>query len=156
SPQTPSALSGASPGQSQPTPAADRREDRPVPPADAQWTIYCRTITGPNHIAESRRLRDELRGSTNLRGWYLVHGANETTLYYGYYRAFHDPNDPATRRAQTELDNIKKIKDLAGRPLFRQAMFVGINASDPEAPPEWNLLNSGGYYTLEIGIYTGS
>lgn len=164
-PQAPSqsALPGSSAGKQATSSAkatastvADSQEDRPVPPADAQWTIYCRTITGPNHIAESRRLRDDLRKISDLRGWYLVHGNNETTLYHGYYRAFDDPNDPATRRAQTELDSIKKLKDLSDRPLFRHAMFVGINVSDPEAPAEWNLLNSGGYYTLEIGIYTGS
>lgn len=132
------------------------RQTQPVPPRDAQWTIYCRSLTGPNHVREARRLKDQLMETSDLKGWYLVHGSTETTLYHGYYRAFDDPNDPATRHAQLELEKIQQMKDLGGRPIFRQAFFVGIDIGDPEAPPEWNLLNSGGYYTLEIGIYTGS
>lgn len=142
--------------QAAPHPAAETQESRPVPPRDAQWTIYCRTLTGPNHVREARRLRDHLMETTGLKQWYLVHGSTETTLYHGYYRAFDDPTDPATRQAQRELEQVQQLRDPSGRRLFRQAFFVGIDAGDPEAPSEWNLLNSGGYYTLEIGVYTGS
>lgn len=155
-PQTPLAAGPVNTGQSSANAAADARQTRPAPPRDAQWTIYCRSLSGPNHVRDARRLKDELAESTGLSGWYLVHGSTETTVYHGYYRAFDDPNDPATRRAQSELEQIHQLKDLGGRQLFRQAFFVGIDAGDPEAPAEWNLLNSGGHYTLEIAIYTGS
>ncbi|HSV15035.1 MAG TPA: hypothetical protein VLI90_12320, partial [Tepidisphaeraceae bacterium] len=66
--------------------------DMPVPPKDALYTIYCQILSGPDHIERSRQLRLALRNSTSLKDWYLIHGADQSTLYYGFYRTI-DPRD---------------------------------------------------------------
>src|SRR5262245_50993448 len=51
--------------------------DMPVPPKDAVYTIYCQFITGPDHIERARQLREALRRSTSMKGWYLIYAADQ-------------------------------------------------------------------------------
>src|SRR5437660_149199 len=71
---------GAKPGE------VSAASDMPVPPKDALYTIYCQVLAGPDHIERARQLRQALRVSTSLKDWYLIHGADQSTLYYGFYR----------------------------------------------------------------------
>jgi hypothetical protein len=140
-------LAGATQG------AADA-SGRPIPPADAQWTIYCYTVSGPDHMAQSRRLRDEMMRISPLRDWYLVHGERESTLYHGFYRVMNDPADQReSTRAQSDRRQIETITDALGDRIFRDTMFVALEMPDPDGPPEWNLLNTGAAWTLEIAVY---
>lgn len=127
-----------------------------APVAGAQWTIYVHVVRGPTHVGESKRLRDRLMGSAGgLNQWYIVHGNNDSTLYHGYYKSIGD-DSPDARRAAADLAAIKGMRDqVSGQRTFEQAMVVNLSSSDPQAPPEWDLLNSGGYYTLEIATYSG-
>ena len=40
-----------------------------------------------------RRVRDVLRANTSFKNWYVVHSAEQSTLYYGFYRTV-DKSDP--------------------------------------------------------------
>lgn len=132
------------------TPAASRAS---APSADAQWTIAVRTIRGPNHVAESKRLKEDLIATTSLKNWYLIHGPTETQLFHGYYRNYEDPKDPDAAQARADLKAVREVKDIRGVAVFRDAMFTPIFKPDPEAPPEWNLVNSGGYWSLQIAAF---
>lgn len=129
---------------------------RLVPVAGAQWTILVHNVRGPAHIIESKRFKDQLTATTGLNQWYLIHGASDSTLYYGYYKEM-SGESPDAARLKVDLDKIKELRDaMTDRPLFAQALVVGLDSADPVAPPEWNLASSGGHYTLVIGTYAGN
>ncbi len=120
-------------------------------PKDAQFTIFCARYWGPAHVERASRSRDELIRGTNMRDWYTVIENDQTLLYYGFYKSIEEPKAQADRR-KIELMTDAQTGD---RP-FRHALFVELTAPDPTAPPEWNLLNAQGKYTLQIGVYKGS
>jgi len=132
--------------------------DMPVPPDDAQWTIYCKTIPGEQHIRVAKQMKEELVRNTGLKQWYLVHSENESSLYYGFYRT--TPGDVKDRaeadRAQKDKLKLAALQDAMGDQPFRHCLFVPLNSNDPPAPPEWNLANAKGHYTVAIGEYRDS
>jgi hypothetical protein len=137
---------------------SDRLSDGTVaPPPDAQWTIHCYVVTAVDHVAQARRLKDHLAKNTPLRDWYVVHGEQSSTLYHGYYRSINDPSDAReSSRAQAERRQVEALRDAMGDPMFRNALFVPFESPDPDGPPEWNLLNAKGTWTLEIAVYRDS
>ena len=123
----------------------------PSIPAGAEWTIYCATVPGVGHIQQSTNLRDQLVRSTGMRDWYVVHGENDSTLYYGFYKSL-DKNIKATR------EKIDAMTDAAGGRPFRNALIVELAAPDPEAPPQWDLASApaGMVWSVQIAAYEGS
>jgi hypothetical protein len=131
----------------------------PIAPPDARMTLFCKEITGPNHVAQSKQLKDQLIASTAMKDFYLIHGEEQSTLYYGYYKDFSDNRNPAEKqRADADLSKITSIVDKAHNPVFRGALFVDVNVPDPAGPPEWNLVNTppDRVWTLQIGAYVDS
>jgi hypothetical protein len=146
----------ASASFAQPQPA-----DAPVIPnipKDARWTISCAPIDGPDHAARARVFRDQLIQASGLHDWYLLQGDRQTTLYYGYYRAIHDDKDPTeSARAQADRKAISQLTNRSnGERLFSSVVFVTLEGADPAAPPEWNLANVDGDYSLQVGVYKDS
>jgi len=157
----PPAVAGKTPPQS---PSADTanalREPAPDIPKDARWTIFCAAVGGPNHVSQARAMRDELVRLTRLRDWYIVHGENETTLYYGFYREIDERIDAGeAARKQADLKAINElINPYTGNRMFRTVFVAPLEGSDPPAPPDWNLANAKGdaFYTLQICVYKDS
>jgi hypothetical protein len=137
---------------------AGNDSDMPVAPKDAQYTIYCQGITGPDHLERSRALRRLLRENTPLKDWYVIHGTDQSTLYYGFYRSI-DPRDPVNgdegTRAMRDLKSIRTMVDTQGSRLFSASLPVLIDSPDPSANPAWDLTRSGAYWSLEIAVYRG-
>jgi hypothetical protein len=133
--------------------------DMPTPPKDAQYTIYCQVITGPDHLERSRGLRQLLKDNTPLKDWYVVHATNQSTLYYGFYRSI-DPRDPTDGeeggRALRDLRSIRTMVDARGQNPFSASLPVLIDALDPSANPTWDLARSGAIWSLEIAVYKDS
>lgn len=147
-----------------PPPAAQRASPRdaaaaagmPLPPEGAQWTIYCQTVSGPEHVNRANRYKEALVQATpDLRDWYVIHQDGQSTLYYGFYRSFDDAKDAETQRAQRDRRTIDSLTDRMGNRPFKFAFFVALDSPDPVAPPEWNLTNANGAYSLQIAAYTG-
>jgi hypothetical protein len=133
--------------------------DMPVPPADAQYTIYCHNYQGPNHVEDARLVALQLRRGTSLKDWYVVHKTDSSTLYYGFYRTDNprDPNDAKEgQRAIQDLDSIRSMADSTGYRPFSESLPVLLDSPDPTADPKWDLTHSGGYYSLEIAVYKDS
>ena len=125
-------------------------------PDGAQFTIYCLTLSEPTHVPDGDRLKAALVRRTNSNQWYIIHGADESTLYYGYYRTFTDSHQPEERaRAQQDLHTIAAMVDDNGNTPFSKCLFVPLNSPDPDAPPEWDLRNAPGYWALQIAAYRG-
>lgn len=137
-------------------PASADTSDMPLAPKDAQWTIYCATLAGPDHVETSRSLKSALVKRTKMREWYILHESGQSRIYYGFYRSIGDPQDAAeSARAKGDRKKIDELIDGGGERPFRACQFVQLNAPDPESPPEWNLANAAPdkVWTLLIGAY---
>jgi len=125
-----------------------------VAPKDARFSIYCGTIGGEGHMAQARRLKDDLVARTRMRDWYTVSSDEGTSIYYGFYRD-HEVNTADGKQAHADLKLIAGMVNRTGDPLFNAAMLMPLTAADPPAPPEWDLKNQSkhGYWSLQIGAY---
>jgi hypothetical protein len=134
--------------------AASAPDDAPIPPANAQWTIFCDSVSGVGHIENARILRSRLVTLTGLHGWYVIHSDRESSLYYGYYR------DDAADKKRAEADRLKvaNLSDRYGNHLVRGGLLQPIVAPDPAAPLEWNLVNTpkNSYWSIEIATFAGN
>ncbi len=144
---------------SNPTKPVNSASDMPIPPKDAQYTIYCQSLAGPDHIERARQLQQVLRQATAMKDWYIVHGGEQSTLYYGFYRTV-DPRDPQDdregKRAIADLNKIRAMVDTNGFRPFSASVPVPIDAPDPAANSAWDLTRTGQYWSVEIAVYKGS
>jgi hypothetical protein len=142
-------------------------QDAPIPPADAQWTIYCTNITGPNHVRQAKSLRVDLVHQTGMRDWYVVQGDTESKLFYGFYRSVETAVDPKeAKRVHGDLHAIQGFAGASGEHPFARAGIVQIVPPDPDGPADWNLVNlnrgktpddpSRAYYTLQVAAFRDS
>jgi hypothetical protein len=92
---------------------------------------------------------------TGLNDWYVIHTENESSIYYGYYRSLDIPAEK--KRAEADRAKLAALSDAHGNPVFRGSILVPIMTADPEAPREWNLLNTPQdmYWTIEIATFAG-
>lgn len=130
--------------------------DAPIPPADAQWTIFCDSIDGLGHVENAGIMRSRLIQLTGMRDWYVIHGEKDSKIYYGYYRSFDDPAEK--RRAEKDRLKIANMTDRLGNRLVRGGVLEPVALPDPVAPAAWNLLNTPktAYWTIEIASFSGN
>lgn len=129
----------------------------PEAPKDARFTIVLLAFEGPGHVRESKAVRDRLAALTRMNGYYLVHEENQSALYYGKYSAVSENENPAeARRAQDDLRKLKAVAMENGDRPFDGAVFISMPTPNPEAPPEWDLRNAKGVWSLEIASYRGA
>jgi hypothetical protein len=129
--------------------AAAASSDIPAPPRDAQLTIVCKVDPSPGHVERMTQLKSELIKSTSMKGWYVSHDESKSSLFYGYYTGIDDPKLKADRA------RIVAFQTTAGEHPFVDALPVSINTPDPTAPPEFNLVNAKGFWSLQIAAYQG-
>lgn len=127
-----------------------------VPPADARYSVLCQVFRGQGNVLESRRAKETAIRMTGRKDWYLVHSGDSSSLYFGYYNTFDDPNLSDFRRAQKDLHMLQDMKGGTGGPLFATVFFVEMATGDPPAPQEWNLSHAKGYWSLQIAAYRDS
>lgn len=145
------------------TPAA--ASSMPRIPAGARFTIYCGRIDTTDHVTRSNALKADLLTRTPLRDWYVVHEDGQSVVYHGFYKAIESADDAVeAARARRDREAIDQLR-VGDQRLFARALFVPLDSPDPDAPPEWNILNvdankpdndpGKAYWTLEIAVYTG-
>lgn len=122
---------------------------------DARFTILLLTFSGPGHVKKSKEARDYLKA--NVRGikpdFYLIHEEDRSVIYYGGYKAVDasvDAND--ARRAKEDLRTLIGLRVGDSTP-FVGAIFVSAPTPDPVAPPEWDIRNAKGVWSLQIASY---
>jgi len=132
------------------------RNDAPIPPKDAMWTILCDSVAGPGHVENAGILKSRLVQFSGMSDWYVIHSDNESTIYYGYYRSLDIPAEKT--RAERDRAKIATLTDRVGNRLVRGGVLVPANAPDPAAPPEWSLLNTpkNAYWTMEIATFANN
>jgi hypothetical protein len=115
------------------------------------------TIGTPTHVPDSERLKSQLIARTGSRDWYVLHGENQSTLYYGFYKTYDDKNQPTEMtRAQADRKMLMQLRDDSGSAPFAECVFQPLTSPDPAAPPQWDLRNAPGYWALQIAAYKGS
>ena len=137
-------------------PAANRAPaDVPNIPEGARWTIVCSSFTGPGHMEQAKRFKEQIAQQTRLTDFYVVQNPDHSTLYYGYYREI-DPKVDAKEAARAAADR-KTMADFTnaanGAKLFRAVLLVAMEEADPIAPPEWNLANAKGFWSLQVAAF---
>jgi hypothetical protein len=137
-------------GAGQNAAVAQANPDSAAIPKGASWTILCAEINGPGHIQRARKLKQDLAAGTGMRDWHLLHQESGSLLYYGYYKNYADP------KAKADRAKIDAMTDGSGRRPFSRAHFTPLEAADPDGPPEWNLVNAKGYWSLQIAVYKDS
>jgi len=147
----------ATPDSASPEAVASDDTGMPAPPEGAQFTLHCSTFSGATHIMDAKRIKDYLIRQTGSKDWYVVHSADESNLYFGFYKTFDDRSqlDEYTR-AQTDRAKVSSLVDNDGAAMFPQIGFVPIETPDPPAPREWDLSSNRGFWTLQIAVYKGS
>jgi len=144
---------------SAPQAAQQAAQQDPLPniPKDAEWTILCATFTGPDNAAQARAAKTNLRNTTKMPDWYIIHGQGQTTLYYGFYRSINDPKDPKeSARAQNDRKTIASLSNGNGVRLFSAVILTKLDTPDPSSPPEWDLTRAQGTYSLQIAVFKDS
>ena len=138
--------------------AQDDKSKNPSAANDARYTLYCRAIAGPDHVARAASIKDQLlQLNSSLRDWYVIHEDDQSVIYYGHYRAIDDSQDKAeSERAQKDRVAVQKLVDKEGDQVFAKAIFVELATPDPTARPEWDLRNAKGFWSVEIAVYKDS
>lgn len=163
--ETPAARTTSSGSVAQPV--ATQQKAAPAPtsviPKGARFTIFCESFTGDDHVQRATEMKNILMANAKVKGWYVIHKDGQSTIYHGYYSEFDAGNaaDAAGRKEAERAQYEKKMVEALPNPidqsqkLFPRSLFVSLDSPDPDAPPEWNLVNSGGAYSVEIAVYTG-
>ncbi|RPI59753.1 MAG: hypothetical protein EHM48_08385 [Planctomycetaceae bacterium] len=118
---------------------------------DEEFTISLRGFVGPDHNQQSERY---LRETQKLTGWpnlYVVHEENGSALLWGKYRNIEAAQDDL-KTAKAWKTPIKEAQP----PYAKTAMIVPIPGLDNYGPPEMNLLNAKGYYTMMVAVFMDS
>lgn len=129
------------------------------------WTIECNAFTGPQHTETADTLATALKNVRQLRPDRIrvAHGDQESRIFYGEYKLKYteakvDSAAHAKGDVYIELnDEIKRdltfIKSLA---LGEKHPFLSARTipkpSEDVGPPEWDLRNAKGVYTLHVGV----
>lgn len=137
-------------------PKHSAKYDAPIPPADAQWTIYCDAIEGIGHVENAEIMRTRLIQLSGMRDWYVIHGEKDSRIYYGYYRDLDNPAEK--RRAEADRLKVANLTDHLGNRVLRGGVLSRVEMPDPVAPAEWDLLKTpkNAYWSIEIETYSGN
>src|SRR5215470_10368446 len=125
-----------------------------------EWTIECGIYSTDEH----RRVADELAGGLkavkelNVDAVNVAHDDAQSIVYYGSYRLRRDSQTDMilfSDEINKDLRFIRSLSPVQGqypfltaRPVPKQAKAQGPAAG----PPEWNLANAKGVYTLQVGV----
>lgn len=125
-------------------------------PREASFTIYCRDFTGPNHAAVAERVKKQVEEVSGLKDFFLVRGETRTVLYHGFYSTFDPSVDKReAERAGRDRQRLESLVNERQAKIFPRTVFEPLDRPDPAAPPEWDLHNAKGHWTLMVATYAG-
>jgi len=147
----------AAPGMASPAASGAGGMDLPAFPPGAQSTLLCNTFTGTAHVVEATRAKEYLKVRTGSDQWYVIHSADESDLFFGFYSTDDDrAQTDESKRALADQLKLAAMVDEDARKMFAQVLFVPINPPDPPAPKEWDVMNNSGFWTLQIAVFRDS
>ncbi|NLX06785.1 MAG: hypothetical protein GXY33_16735 [Phycisphaerae bacterium] len=113
------------------------------------WQIVLKRFVGPDRTRSAQWFHDSLKVSRGIDPAKIAvtHSDEVTLLTYGSY------NNPQSQQAQKDLAFIKGLGVRDQGYLFLDAHLEPIPEPDPPILASWRLINSGGYWTLEIARF---
>lgn len=124
------------------------------------WTIECRVCTGRGHAADAETYAKSLRMVRQLKPNLvsILSEKDRSRVIYGryelkYVRAGGSKGDVIVELSQEIKNDLSFIKQLAAGDMhpFLTARAMAMPTEDV-GPPEWDLRNAKGYYTLHVGV----
>ena len=112
--------------------------------APGEYAILLYADNQPGHAETISRFYQETQKNTGWQGLFVVNEPSRSMLFWGRY--------PTIEAAQHNLHKAKAYAAPSGMSIFALAMVVPVGGAD-EGPPEWNLLNAGGAYTVLVAVY---
>lgn len=134
-------------------------------PEDARFTIECTRYMGPDHVQQSRLVKEQMIRTTGRNDFYVQHHEGYSVLYFGYYKTIDRLVDAReAQRSSEDLDMLEKMRLPSGAKIFPRALKVPIETANPEAPDEWDLAKLDAdkpandpdrrFWTIVIAAYT--
>ncbi len=117
----------------------------PAPPSSDidQFTILLRSHGGPDHVQEAELFRKRLTVDEGWKDVYVIHKDNHSELCWGTYPSIKDAGP-----------NLQKAREFTvrGERIFEVAAVVVLPGKDV-GPPEWNISNAKGFYTVLVAEF---
>jgi len=124
--------------------------------SEEEWTILCLELRDANHRTVAERLAEALRAVKGLdpKAVRVEHTDEASRITYGRYRKHADPKTGELTFPDKFRREINLIRHLAAgkRFPFAEALPVLIRAKSV-GPPEWDVHNARGPYTLQIAVF---
>jgi len=112
--------------------------------APGEYTILLYADDQPGHAETVSRFHQETQKNTGWQGLFVVNEPTRSMLFWSRY--------PTIEAAQDNLHKAKAYAAPSGLNIFALAMVVPVGGAD-EGPPEWDLLNATGAYTVLVAVY---
>jgi len=113
--------------------------------SDGGYTILLYVLRSFDHVERIKKFKEQTEKDTGWKGMFIVHKADHSELYWGKYATY--------EAAAKDLKNkAKKYRTKLGVPAYAQAIVVPLPGKDI-GPPEWNLLNAKGAYTVVVAVF---
>lgn len=111
---------------------------------DSGYTISLTTFTGPMHANEARAAKQTLQDAGGWKHVVVLDKGYQSELYLGRYTS--------RTAAVRDLKNIRGVRDAHGGMPYVGALVVPIPSKNV-GPPEWDLQNATGAYTVVVREY---
>ncbi len=126
-------------------------------PSGEPWTIECGIFRGEDHRRVAEDLAAGMRRLDRIKADLLEvrSDAGQSTISYGRYMLRRDPktdNIVLSPELNADIQYIRSLSPAEGRYPFLTARPVARLGETASGPPEWDLANADGVYTLQVGV----
>jgi hypothetical protein len=113
--------------------------------ATGEYSILLYIFTDPEtRFTDSKQYKENTEKATGWKGLFVVHEEERSILYMGRYRTLDE--------ARSDLKKVKAFRTPVGVPLYAKAIVMALPGKDV-GPPEWNLENARGAYSLCVATF---
>lgn len=113
--------------------------------SDDEFTIRLMVVATTDHVQRAQSYKDHTERETRWKDVYVLVKENYSELYLGKY--------PTRKAAEKNLKAALAYKTSAGIQAFPRASVQMLPGKDV-GPPEWNLTNTKGVYTVLVASFT--
>ena len=111
---------------------------------EGEYTILLYVLKSADHVERIKDFKTQTEKDTKWKSLFVVHKAGHSELYWGKYATL--------RQAQKDLKKAKAYRTAVGIPAYAKSMVMPLPGKDI-GPPEWNLLNAKGAYTVVVAVF---
>jgi hypothetical protein len=111
---------------------------------EVQYTILLQTFDGGSHIEQSNYYLTQTQKLARWKDLFLVHKEGHSELYRGKYKT--------QASAIKDLKEAKEYRSPANIVVYPQAIVLPLPGKEV-GPPEWNLKNAEGDYTVVVANF---